>query len=71
MNKNVLCGSQKSHTIHGTGIFTCILVDFYGFHVGKYAVRPMDAMVIFDSKLFISISYWISLGRLQALGVQQ
>ena len=20
------------------------LVDFYGFHVGKYTVRPMDAM---------------------------
>ena len=31
------------------GIFTCIykiihLVDFYGFHVGQYASRPMDPM---------------------------
>ena len=24
------------------GIFTYNLVDFYGFHVGKYTVRPMD-----------------------------
>ena len=24
------------------GIFTIHLVDFYGFHVGKYTVRPMD-----------------------------
>ncbi len=24
------------------GIFTYMMVDIYGFHVGKYTVRPMD-----------------------------
>ena len=35
-----------SHTgYHGTkGIFTYIFTYFYGFHVGKYTVRPMDGM---------------------------
>ena len=28
------------HKIHGTGIYLH-LVDFYGFHVGKYSI-PMD-----------------------------
>jgi len=32
---------RQCHTIHGTGIFTLHVVDFYGFHVGKYA-SPMD-----------------------------
>ena len=37
--------NQYPYRIHGTGIFTYIfMVDFYGFHVGKYTVRPMDRM---------------------------
>ena len=28
-----------SHTIHGTGIFTCLLVDFCMENVGKYAIH--------------------------------
>ena len=36
--------SHCTHTIHGTGIFTDPwMVDFYGFHVGKYT-SPMDGM---------------------------
>ena len=34
---------SPTHTIHGTnGIFTYIYLMCYGFHVGKYTVRPMD-----------------------------
>ena len=33
-----------THRIQGTGIFPYILVDLYGFHVGKIYNRPMDAM---------------------------
>ena len=36
-----------THTIHGTGIFTYMLIDVYGFHVGKYTIRPMDAIGLF------------------------
>ena len=32
-----------TYSIHGTGIFTYILVDFSGFHVGKYT-SPKDAV---------------------------
>ena len=32
-----------THTIHGTGIFTYMLIDVYGFHIGKYTISPMDA----------------------------
>ena len=36
--------SLSAHTIHGTnGIYSYMdMVDFYGFHVGKYTVRPVD-----------------------------
>ena len=34
---------SPTHTIHGTnGIFTYIYLICYGFHVGKYTLRPMD-----------------------------
>ena len=34
-----------THTIHATIVYLPTwMVDFYGFHVGKYTVRPMDPM---------------------------
>ena len=35
---------EKTHRIHGTGINLATFGVFYGFHVGKCTVRPMDPL---------------------------
>ena len=42
-----------SHRINGTGIFTLRLVDFYGFHVGKYTTTSMGFVVLGSELCFI------------------
>ena len=37
------------------------IADFYGFHVGKYTVRPMDPMGYGTPTIWRCISYWIML----------
>ena len=38
-------GKNRTLRIHGTGIFTYMtMVDFYGFHVGKYTSPMGDPM---------------------------
>ena len=36
------------------------MVDFYGFHVGKYTVRPMDASWVMENHLENHLEVWAS-----------